>query len=768
MNQNRKDLLGKFKNKKLLTQLFTVMITFSALLMAVVSMVVTHQTTATFINNNNLVYSNALYVSLQTLDTLFSGFHNSLTHITYDAGIVDSVVTPKRLPSSANDQVWSILNGYCQETEAIDEIYLYVRKTDAVFTSTYEKCLLEDFREKDLIAKHMSGRSATSFLKSGRTTSIELYKGNIYMVRDFPLNGEKRLGTLFMKMKPSILYDSLEGSQTSFSLLFAYDNDWNPLFPGMLDYSILPEEAARDIPFLMEQGKNTLYFENQHYFFSQSDKTSIRLVLLVNDFAFMPSFGMVLKNSLPFFALILVLNTLLSACVLYLSYMPVQKLKKMISSEEHTENNESTENEWNYLTESFLKISSHKQQLDYILSDMIPKISKEFYFDLLNGKPMDSSYIQNILTNINSPLQAEGECKTIVLTFKKPMETAEKDRLLEHFMGTLAQCLGEISRYVMQQIDESLYAVILQYDGDTALPLITGLEVKLEQIFFDNLAASDHAWLEIGPKCSSLQQVSFSYLESVERLAHRKYPSKQTEGGVKSPQEDFVVPNHRFFQLQLKSISGFVMKGDIESARQKALHICHTLALDSENRDLFRAYEFYRLAFLNVLASYRIAETDQEEYAFVFDPEPYSADMEYNPVQMEEYMERFCIACVSLLGEKYQKQQHKYLIRARHYIEENFTNPDLSLNLLAEQCRTTTSYLSRLFKESFGINFVDYLNQYRIEKAKELLLTTDKPVKEISMTTGFNSQQNFIRVFKKHTGMTPGQFKSQEGAGKQE
>lgn len=124
-------------------------------------------------------------------------------------------------------------------------------------------------------------------------------------------------------------------------------------------------------------------------------------------------------------------------------------------------------------------------------------------------------------------------------------------------------------------------------------------------------------------------------------------------------------------------------------------------------------------------------------------------------------------ACVSLLGEKYQKQQHKYLIRARHYIEKNFTDPDLSLNLLADQCRTTTSYLSRLFKESFGINFVDYLNQYRIEKAKELLLTTDKPVKEISMTTGFNSQQNFIRVFKKHTGMTPGQFKSENAEGTQ-
>lgn len=123
---------------------------------------------------------------------------------------------------------------------------------------------------------------------------------------------------------------------------------------------------------------------------------------------------------------------------------------------------------------------------------------------------------------------------------------------------------------------------------------------------------------------------------------------------------------------------------------------------------------------------------------------------------------RCSTAAVNLLSEKYLKQQHKYLIRAKRYIEENYADPNLSLNLLAEQCKTTTSYLSRLFKESFGINFVDYLNQYRIEKAKELLMTTSKPVKEIASTSGFNSQQNFIRVFKKHAGMTPGQYKSEQ------
>ncbi|GLB32294.1 hypothetical protein LAD12857_42170 [Lacrimispora amygdalina] len=763
MNHNLKDILRKFRNKKLLTQLFTVMVAFSGILMTVVSMVVNHQTTATFLKNNNLIYTNTLEVSIKTLDTLFSGFHNSLTHITYDASIVDSVVTPKPLNSVANYQVWSVLNGYCQETEGMEEIYLYIRETSQILTSTYEKCSLDFFRERDLVDRHFASRPSTVLLKSGRTTSIEIYKGRVYMVRDFPLNGKKGLGTLFMKMKSSVLYDALEAAQTSYSHLLAYDNDFNPLFPGMLDYEKVPEGFIEMIPGYIKEGKNTVYSENQHYYFCQSNQTGINLVLLVDDMAFMPSSRMVLMNSLPYFALILILSTLLSVCVLYLSYMPVQKLKKMVSSEDSGGNSADGKNEWDYLTESFLKISNHKYQLDYILSNMIPKISKEFYFDLLNGKPMDIPYIQNILTNISSPLNTENPCKVITLTFRDFVEPILRHQFADSLNQILRRNSDGICRYVLQQIDDSLYAVIIQFDADLGYSKITDFEIKLEQSFFQSTDdRRNGVLLEIGPKCSSIQNVSFSYQESLERLARQKYPSQNAKEKSVSTEEDSVKFNYHFFQLQMKSISALIMKGDTDSALKKALHICHTLPHDGNPEEICRAYEYYRLAFLNTLASYRITDSDEKEYAFLFDPEPYSDKCAGSPICMQEFMVPFCTAAVNLLSEKYLKQQHKYLIRAKRCIEENYADPNLSLNLLADQCKTTTSYLSRLFKESFGINFVDYLNQYRIEKAKELLLSTGKPIKEIASTTGFNSQQNFIRVFKKHTGTTPGQFKSEK------
>lgn len=265
-------IANRFKSKKLITQLFTVLAGFSTILMLVVSIVVSHQTTTTFINNNNLIYSNTLKVSARTMDALFSGYHDSLTHITYDANIIDFVITPKPRDAASNNQVWSVLNGYCQENEAIQEVCLYVRKTDQILSSTYKTSTLEHFPEKDLIVNHMANTPVTTLLKSGRTSSIEIYKNHIYIVRDFPLNGEKRLGTLFMKINPSALYhNSLDGSQTSYSSILAYDDAWNPLFPELLDYQALSADVAAALPLMKEAQQDNDYINGQHYYFHTAE-----------------------------------------------------------------------------------------------------------------------------------------------------------------------------------------------------------------------------------------------------------------------------------------------------------------------------------------------------------------------------------------------------------------------------------------------------------------------------------------------------------------
>lgn len=759
MEQITGGLMERFRGKTLITQVFIIIFGVSTLLITLVCSLVAVQTREAFINNNNLIYSNTLKISSETMDALLSGYHDSLTHITYDGAIIDAVVTPDEPSSPNNYPVFSALDGYCQENEAIRRIFLYVARSGTVLTSAYEAYQAENFSDWEIIDRHRQRNSETSILKSGRTTYLEMDGDSVYIVRDFPLNGDKRLGTLFMEINPDSLYSSLRGNQTDFTSLYVYDSQWNPIFPGLLDYSSIEPQMSQLRLLLKPNASSAEFLDEHHYFLRVSNRSSIRMILTVNDLYFMPSLRSSLKNILPFLILITAMSALLSAGIIYCCYIPVLRLTKLFSIQEDNEPKGSPKkNEWDYLADRFLDISFQKEQLDSILNHMIPQISTEFYFELLNGKPMEQMYIQNILKNIDSPLEVKGSYTTIAFAFPEDGKAGEHKRLLNELRLWLEKFSQGLCHYVIQKTDDSVYTAIIQFSDNISDIQIISFEIKMEQAFFQYTQnIDDNAWMQIGPWCSCIENISVTYHATLHRLAAKKYPSLNT--GTEDENGGSLLMDQRYFQFQLRSVMEYIEKEQPELAAQKALQICQQLERIEDSQERWRGCELYRLAILQILSTARITKSNIPEN-LVFQDDLLLKEEMKDPEKLKQCMKELALAAIRLLNEKYQKQQHKYLIQARKYIEENYMNPDLSLNLLAEQCKTTTSYLSRLFKESFGINFIEYLNQLRIQKAKSLLDTSKYSVKEAALLTGFNSQQNFIRVFKKYEGITPGQYKA--------
>ena len=85
---------------------------------------------------------------------------------------------------------------------------------------------------------------------------------------------------------------------------------------------------------------------------------------------------------------------------------------------------------------------------------------------------------------------------------------------------------------------------------------------------------------------------------------------------------------------------------------------------------------------------------------------------------------------------------------------------------MATEAGLTPSYLSNLLKKDTGKSYSEYLINLRIEKAKHLIKTTDYKMYEISEMVGYPNTFYFTRLFKRETGMTPGEFKKQENAEK--
>ncbi len=96
--------------------------------------------------------------------------------------------------------------------------------------------------------------------------------------------------------------------------------------------------------------------------------------------------------------------------------------------------------------------------------------------------------------------------------------------------------------------------------------------------------------------------------------------------------------------------------------------------------------------------------------------------------------------------------------KAKAYIEDNFKS-DLSLENLAKEIGLSPYYLSKLFKELEGTNYIDYLTGLRIKHAKKELSESEKSIKEICCDTGYSDPNYFSRIFKKWTGITPTEFR---------
>lgn len=92
------------------------------------------------------------------------------------------------------------------------------------------------------------------------------------------------------------------------------------------------------------------------------------------------------------------------------------------------------------------------------------------------------------------------------------------------------------------------------------------------------------------------------------------------------------------------------------------------------------------------------------------------------------------------------------------YISQNYKE-DISLHSIAEFYGYEYHYLSRQFHSLFFINFKDFLNTFRIEHARELLLHSDLNITDIAHDSGFQTMRTFNRVFLQQTGMTPSEFR---------
>ncbi|OME92911.1 MULTISPECIES: helix-turn-helix domain-containing protein [Paenibacillus] len=157
----------------------------------------------------------------------------------------------------------------------------------------------------------------------------------------------------------------------------------------------------------------------------------------------------------------------------------------------------------------------------------------------------------------------------------------------------------------------------------------------------------------------------------------------------------------------------------------------------------------------------KTASSMNDEYYLLWKTETMPAlDRVQKEIDLPEDWTQMVLQLLEQFAQRLDKQrnlrsQGNLVQEVKAYIEKHYTKAELSLDYLQDKFGISGKYLSRLFKEEYGLKFVDFLIDLRIQEAKRLLTESALSVQEITERVGYSSPISFARTFKKITGVPP-------------
>lgn len=259
----------------------------------------------------------------------------------------------------------------------------------------------------------------------------------------------------------------------------------------------------------------------------------------------------------------------------------------------------------------------------------------------------------------------------------------------------------------------------------------------------------------IGGLYPNINDVYFSFKDAEEALAHKLYLGNNcviTADDVNVKKEVmFRYPVHLENELISVIKVGAVDQIDqyLEQYLNGVLHQKHM------SPDFFRKI----VRELIVMLSRMALELDEEENEKVGQPIDYIGEFEkYKTVdEIKQWLKEVLTGIAQTVHNQRKSQLERDIVKAKEYILSHY-NEQITLQKVAEYVCISPTYFSAVFKEMVGETFIEFLIGVRIEKAKELLLAGQYKVYEVANMVGYSDRRYFSEVFKKHTGINPGEY----------
>ncbi|MDF2653101.1 MAG: hypothetical protein K0Q73_8906 [Paenibacillus sp.] len=340
-----------------------------------------------------------------------------------------------------------------------------------------------------------------------------------------------------------------------------------------------------------------------------------------------------------------------------------------------------------------------------------------------------------------------------------------------------------LARFMIQNIvedylQENIMSVSYSFEDSKMIWLLqekTGIDLFLYSYMSENL-------LEIQRKCRELVKIQVSFVMSTSASEWSKLPKVFNKmrsfllSKLGSKQEMILVGDlEGQSSEEYEEISGRLYKGN---AKKLALLRNHLTGCDpnpikhivlefiesidrvgdaSYKMEIYHALASVFLSYVNHhMANYNWFGNEELNWLTRFDPDITTEQMKMGFVNLVQTI-------VTCNEKKNIQNEQEVILFIRKYIEDHL-HEDLSLNRLADLVQFNPSYLSRLYKQETDMGLLNFIQQCRINKAKELLDGSSLKVYEIAEKVGYESRLSFVRMFKGQMGMTPQEYRDLEPA----
>ena len=691
-------------------------------------------------------------ISENTLEVLVKAIDDKLTTVGQisSALLIDDKViwknknqfTQNGKGAYTNMQIRETLESYRFQNPYIQDILLYLPQSDSVISTT-TACSADIYYEINLSGTDLSREAWKAlmeethsedyiFLKKGESYSTILYIRTVPVIAVLKKGGSGYSNAVFSISVSSIQEIVDEFSSGNGMFLTVYNQDGNPVIQsGNASASASGKRLFR------VSSVNGWYYEA---FISNAvlNRDVYRLVLLMAG---------ILTAALIGFAAI-------SLYCLKRNYNPLFDLLEYVRQ---TRGKEVTNgSEYLYIRSCFDEIVENQREEEKQLESQMESIRASYVCRLLAGNLQRTDIAEEIFEN----LHLSWVLQPCFILITKPaaentlgkynLPTAEQNRMLR-----IGRENGDILKGYTVVMNHTLVSIV-RFDGteEEQRELLNRYRMEVDP---------DQEWLmAVSGLFTASQNIEQAYEEASCTMQYMEYASSCALMTYSEVRKEVGERKYHFISEQV--LEECLKSGQQERVREQMLFVW-----DENMSGRFvslKSARFYLIVHLNTLFKVILA-IQPDFFSEGLPTERLAASQMRSMEELRANLVAITDSTLASFGESVSAEKRDPLADAMiQFIDGQLSDPDLSVEQVAEAMNRSVSYVSKVFRNAFGEGMLNYINRRRIQKAKLMIEASDGKcgISEIGAAVGCVNPNTFIRLFKKYTGMTPGKYREMTAA----